>query len=193
MCKKIYIKLFSSRMTIFFWRFMHHLSSWMSWFRGASSWSSGIHTGNPRKLQAGICSLLSVFWTLLSEFTASRPTFDLASSYLNLLYHKSYCGGKTVELSRSGISDYLLSCGQETASRGTAMWMMKQLILCGKILHASMQPESCCTLGFKFGPSTGPLMKMSLLLHCLTYCILYQVSNLRSLPFEFMFCLPKTW
>lgn len=41
---------------------------------------------------------------------------DLAGSYLNLIYHKSHRGGKTVELSRPGISDYLLSSGQETAS-----------------------------------------------------------------------------
>lgn len=36
--------------------------------------------------------------------------------YLNLIYHKSHCGGETVELSRPGISDYLLSSGQKTAS-----------------------------------------------------------------------------
>lgn len=41
---------------------------------------------------------------------------DLAGSYLNLIHHKSHCAEKPVELSRSGISDYLLSSGQETAS-----------------------------------------------------------------------------
>lgn len=157
-------------MTICFWRFICLLGSWMPWwFTGASGWSTGIHTSNPRNLQAGICSLLSVFWTLLSKLTARRPMSDLAGSYLNLIYHKSQCGGKTVELSRPGISDYLLSSGQETANWGPAVWIKKQLILCGKILYASMHPESCCTLGFKFGPGTGTLMKMSLLFHFLTY------------------------
>lgn len=71
------------------------------------------------------------------------------------------------------------------------MQMMKQLTLCGKLLHAAMHPESCCTLVFKFGSSTGPLMKLSLLFHCLTYCILHQVSNLRSLPLNLCFIFPK--
>lgn len=173
---------------------MYHLCSWMSvWFRGASSWNTGIHVSNSRNLQVGICSLLNVFWTLLFVFTASRPMSNLAGSYLNLIYQKSHCGRKIMELSRPSISDYFLSSGKESASWGTAVWMTKQLILCGKILHGSMQPESCCTLVFKFGPSTGPLTKMSLLFHCLTYCILYQVNTLRSRPHEFVFCLPKTW
>lgn len=173
---------------------MCHLGSWMSWwFRGASSWSTGIHTSNPRNLQDGICSLLSVFRALYLSSLPAGQCLTWQVLYLNLIYHKSHCGGETVELSRPGISDYLLSSGQETACWGTAVQMMKQLPLCGKILYASMHPGSCCTLVFKFGPSTGPLMKMNLLFHCLTYCILYQVSNLRSLPLEFMFCLPKTW
>lgn len=153
MCKKYLHSYSLVEWLFFFWRFMCHPGSWTSWwFRGASSWSTGIHASNPRNVQVGICSLLSVFGTLASEFTACRPMSDLAGSYLNLIYHKSHHGGKTVELSRPDISDYLLSSGQETDSWGTVVRMMKQLILCGKIQHASMQPESCCSLVFEVWP-----------------------------------------